>query len=306
MSTTSIDELLLGGGNNVSRETIVSDEPEDREEIEYEESEEAEDNGGVEEEAPDESADDIDEPENPKARKLETDEYGNEKEPENEVIRERLRKQAESLSRKHEAEIAELRTQLAQQGASQQVQKAAEDFQYDPNEGGDWQQQLASFVKQTVKSMGREEDSAQQRAQERERQIEFETKFKTGMENFNDFSDVIGGLPFQISDAMTVSTRAMKDPAAFLYAAAKRQAPELERIAKIRDPYVQMAEMGKLEERMRKNKPTTKAPRPLERSSDNATTPSPKKKTEPSIEELIAHADKKKLNRIKGRQGGRR
>ena len=60
----------------------------------------------------------------PKARKLETDEYGNEKEPENEVIRERLRKQAESLSRKHEAEIAELRTQLAQQGASQQVQKA--------------------------------------------------------------------------------------------------------------------------------------------------------------------------------------
>jgi hypothetical protein len=98
---------------------------------------------------------------------------------------------------------------------------------------------------------------------------------------------------------MTLATRAMADPAAFLYAAAKRAPQDLERISKIRDPYAQMTEMGKLEERMRRNKPATQAPRPLGRTIDNAPENAPKKKSEPTIEDLIARADAKKIARRK-------
>ena len=107
---------------------------------------------------------------------------------------------------------------------------------------------------------------------------------------------------------MTLATRAMADPAAFLYAAAKRNPEELERISKLRDPYAQMTEMGKLEERMRRNKPTTNAPRPLSRTTEDVGLPEPKKqnKAEETIEDLIAKADAKKMNGMKGRPRGRR
>jgi hypothetical protein len=209
-------------------------------------------------------------------------------------------------ARKHQTEIDSLRAQLSQQGASQPVQQAVKDFEYDPESNGDWQQQLAHFVKQTVSSMSREQEESKNRHQEAVAQQAFESKFCDSMNRFDDFSDVIGSLPFQISNPMTLATRAMSDPAAFLYAAAKRNAQDLERISKIRDPYAQMAEMGKLEERMKKNKPTTKAPRPLGRSNDDGGMPAPKKNKETSIEDLIAKSDTKKLNRIKGRIGGRR
>jgi hypothetical protein len=154
--------------------------------------------------------------------------------------------------------------------------------------------------------MGREQEETQVRQREAQTQQEFEGKFRDGMGKFHDFVDVIGELPFEITNPMTLATRGMADPAAFLYAASKRNPQELERISKIRDPYAQMTEIGRLEERMRKNKPTTKAPRPLDRTRENASIPAPKKKSDPSIEDLIAQSDAKKLNRIKGRQGGRR
>jgi hypothetical protein len=300
MATSSIDELLLGGGNSTQPETPehqYQDEPEPIEELEHDEPEHDENEPEAEPEV--EHQEQEDEPD-PKTKELETDEYGNEKEPENEAIRERLARQA----RKHEAEINALRSQLAQQGASQQVQQAAKDFEYDPNASGDWQDQLKSFVKQTVNSMTREDQESKQRQQEAQVQAEFEEKLVTGMTKFEDFRDVVG--QYEITNAMTLATRAMADPAAFLYAAAKRQPQELERIAKIRDPYAQMTEIGKLEERMRRNKPTTKAPRPLSRTNEDASIPVQTKKSEPTIEELIAKSDSKKLNRIKGRQGGRR
>lgn len=302
MSISNIDDLLMGGKTPHHPETPENqhiDEPEEAEELETD----SPDYG--DEEAPEEpnQSDDNSEEEEPEKKSArEYDDYGNEKEPENEVIRERLARQA----RKHEAELNALRSQLAQQGASQQVQQAAKDFEYDPDASGDWQQQLASFVKQTVNSMTRDEQDRKTRQQEMEAQHEFEGKFKNGMNKFDDFADVISSLPFEISNPMTLATRAMSDPAAFLYAAAKRNPQELERISKMRDPYAQMAEMGKLEERMRRNKPTTKAPRPLSRDTDDAGMPAPKKNKELSIEDLITKSDAKKLNRIKGRQGGRR
>lgn len=232
---------------------------------------------------------------------VETDDYGNQKTPENEVIRERLKKQAESLTRKHEAEIEALRSQLAENGASREVQKAARDFEYDPNDSGDWQQQLASFVKETVNNMSRETEERVMRAREHAAQREFEIKFRDGMNNFDDFLQVVEQQP--ITDAMTVATRAMKDPAAFIYAASKRHPEELKRISSIPDQYVQMVEMGRLEERMRKSKPTTSAPRPLGRATEDATIEHKRAPKEPTIEQQIAQFEARKMAKIKSKRG---
>ncbi len=299
MSISSIDELLMGGSSAqqpMSPEEKIQTEPEPIEEMEGNDSDyglEAEEEH--QEEVEHQEADDEVKEESPKER--DTDEYGNEKEPENEAIRERLARQA----RKHQAEIDSLRAQLAQQGASKEVQQAAKDFEYDPDSSVDWQHQLASFVKQTVNSMTREQEEAQARNQELLAQTEFETKFREGMNRFDDFKEVISDLPCEITNPMTLATRSMDNPAAFLYAAAKRHPQELERISKIRDPYGQMMEMGKLEERMRKNKPTTKAPRPLGRSPEDATSKLKPKEKDTSGDDLLAKADSKRLSSVKQR-----
>lgn len=310
MSISSIDDLLMGGSSAqhpMSPEEKNQTEPEPIEEFE-------EDAPEYEDEPEDETQDDSDdygdepeddeEPEQKPKKKLEAefDEYGNEKEPENEVIRERLARQA----RKHEAELNALRAQLAQQGASREVQQAAKDFEFDPNGAGDWQQQLASFVKQTVSSMNREQQEVQSRQEEAKAQAEFESKFRDGMGRFDDFVDVIQSLPCEITNPMTLATRSMDNPAAFLYAAAKRHPQELERISRLRDPYAQMMEVGKLEERMRKNKPTTKAPRPLGRAPQDATTKAKPKQKDTSGDDLLAKADAKRLSTVRTRLRGNR
>ena len=302
MSISNIDDLLMGAKTSTHPETPENqyqDSPEEIQELDHEPSEVNDDAQPLVNEDNDIHDEEVEEKQE---HTREYDDYGNEKEPENEAIRERLARQA----RKHQAEIESLRAQLSQQGASQQVQQAAKDFEYDPSESGDWQQQLASFVKQTVNSMSREQQESQLRQEEAKSQQEFESKFREGMGNFNDFVDVMSQLPFQISNSMTLATRAMSDPAAFLYAAAKRNPQELERISKIRDPYAQMTEIGKLEERMRRNKSGTKAPKPLSRTHEDAQSPAPKKKTEPTIEDLIAKSNEKKLQRLKSRPGGGR
>ena len=306
MPTSNIDDLLMGGKSNIHPETpehvdanndnkpmgdIDGDAPDYGEDETESNDESIENNEGDEK-------DSIEEPE----KEYDEDEYGNTKERMSKGMKERLdrkEKQHQREIEQREIEINNLRSQLKNEGASREVQQAAKDFEYDPESSGDWQQQLASFVKQTVSSMSREEAETRQRHEDAQLQHEFESKFKTGMEKFSDFSDVVSALPFQISNPMTLATRAMADPAAFLYAAAKRQPAELERISKIRDPYAQMTEMGRLEERMRKNKPTTSAPRPLGRTTEDSTGRETKKKTEPTIEDLIARADAKKLAKRK-------
>lgn len=309
MPISNIDELLLGG--STSQHPMSPEEKNiiENEEVREEEHEEPDSDVGQEESDDYESNEELEpvseneEPVRPRAEEKkpnsDVDEYGNEQEPENEAIRERLARQA----RKHQAEIDALRAQLAQQGASPNVQQAAKDFEYDPNEEGNWQQQLASFVKQTVNSMTREQQESQTRAQEQAVQQQFESKFRDGMNRFDDFREVMTSLPFEISNPMTLATRSMDNPAAFLYAAAKRHPQELERISKIRDPYGQMMEIGKLEERMRKNKTSTKAPRPLERTKEDATVKSPKKEKDYSGDDLLAKADAKRL--ANARQRGR-
>lgn len=294
MSTSSIDELLLGGKTHEHPETPehqYDDSPTEIEEVEA-------DSPDYGEEVTDEPQSERrsiepEEDEQPEEQSgKEYDDYGNEKpkprmyteEEVNEMFRRRFKN----------------KPQAEQQAAMQQVQQAqAQGFEYNPESEQTLPQQLESFIEQTVSRMTNREQEKQRIAKEQEIQAEFEDKFAQGMSKFHDFRDVMLGLPFEISNPMTLATRSMENPAAFLYAAAKRNPQELERISKLRDPYAQMTEMGKLEERMRRNKPTTKAPRPLSRTHEDTGTPAPKKKTEPTIEDLIAKSDAKKLARMK-------
>lgn len=295
MPIDNIDDLLTGIKTPQHPET-----PESSDSNDYDDSPDLESSPELESEpepTPDEIKSDIEATEKPTDSE---DDYGNKKQVENEAIRERLARQAESMQRKHQAEIDALRAQLAAKGASNEVQQAAQEFEYDPNAAGDWQQQLATFVKQTVKAMGQEEQTIKRQEKEVALQRQFETKFHQGMSHFPDFVDVVGAAP--ITDAMTVATRGMEDPASFLYAAAKRQPQELSRIAQIDDPYTQMVEMGKLEQRMRKNKVTTNAPKPLGRTKEDGQMPHIPEKKELTIEQQIAQAEAKKRAQLKARQ----
>jgi hypothetical protein len=220
------------------------------------------------------------------------DEYGNEAPKDNDIIRERLARQAESLQKKFDAQLA---AKIAKVRAEIQ-QSPQNGFEYDPDASGDWQQQLEHFVKQTVTNMQTEGQRQQQAQQEARAHAEFEFKFHDGMSKFGDFVDVVGSQP--ITDAMTLATRGMKDPAAFLYAASKRNPEELKRISAIPDQYVQMTEMGKLEERMRKSAPASKAPRPLGKTTSDVSTPHKTEKKK-SLDEMLRDSDAARIDRLR-------
>ena len=266
-----------------SPDTIEVEEPiEDKKPFEY-----GYENNEIKNEAPEEIKQDENE-----------DEYGNKAETNNDVIRERLARQAESMNRKHQQEIDDLKRQLMI-NQNPQIQQAVQDFQHDPNASGDWQTQLAQFVKQTVNNMSYEQQQQHERQHEAHIQAEFETKFHQGMSKFGDYVDVVSAQP--ITDAMTIATRGMKDPAAFLYAASKRTPEELQRISKIPDQYTQMVEMGRLEERLRQVKPGTKTPKPLSHVQGDRTVEH-KVKRELGIDDLLRQADAKRSAQLKARR----
>ena len=304
--TSSIDELLMGHATPSHPQT-----PEHKEE-EYEEVESNE--ADVHEvdvaqdsyeqdrqDAQEHEEENAEEDEKPRPQE-EIDDYGNKKPVDNEVIRERLRKQAESMKRQHQAEIDALRVQLT---ANQQYanKPSTEGFQYDENSNQTWDQQLRHFVEHTVTSMSHRQNQEAQQLRDIQIQTEFESKFRDDVVRFNDFEEVIASVGAPITDPMIYATRGMNNPAAFLYAASKRAPQELQRISKINDPYVQVAEIGKLEASLRQTKPATKAPRPLGRSQDDSGEFfKAKVKKEPTIEERIAEADAKKRDRMNQRK----
>jgi hypothetical protein len=169
----------------------------------------------------------------------------------------------------------------------------------DVNEEGEenWEQQLESVVERTISKVQNKHQEEQQRQKEYHIQQEFEEKFTTGMNRYSDFNDVVSDKP--ITNPMMMATRSMKDPAAFIYAASKTHPKELERISKIQDPYQQVAEMGRLDERMKKARTTTSSSRPL--NSQKGDVPNINNANR-SIDELIL---KDASNRLKVKQGGR-
>jgi len=324
-SISSIDDLLMGVGNSQQpatpehKEKLQDDkapieeiEPDVPEYGDTDDSDSGSDNSGDETDESDDSTDNEAEEKPGKHGEsqdddLEEDEYGNKKERMSKGMKERLDRKEKQFQREIEQrdhELQALRQQLAQKGASPEVQQAAKDFKYDPEDEGSWQQQLTDFVKQTVNSMTTETQQRERTMKEEQVQREFHKKFTQGMDRFGDFREVVGAQP--MDDAMTLSLRAMADPSAFIYAASKRHPQEIERISKLPDPYARMVEMGKLEERMRRNKPTTKTPRPLGRTKEDATIKVVPKQKDSSGDDLLAKADAKRLATVKTRHKANR
>jgi hypothetical protein len=283
--TTSIDDLLTGGGVNDSQHPApeVYDEPGQNNSSEHEDkvSEYTSEYEG-EERTEDES--------DKEESKSETDDYGNEKpaprtyteDEVNEMFRKRYKRGAQ---------------QPEQQQHQPQTQQQ---FEYNPDSGDNWQQQLEQFVEQTIDKRTQRQVSQQHQQQEMAAAAEFRDKFERGMDKFSDFYDVVSQQP--VDEAMTLALRAVNDPASFIYAASKRHPQELQRIAQLRDPYAKIAEMGKLEERMKKAANATKAPRPVGRSADDAPIKYKENNKEPSIEQMIAKSEAKKLAMMKQRR----
>ncbi len=145
---------------------------------------------------------------------------------------------------------------------SQQVQQATDDFKADPNSDDSWEVQLEQFIEKTIDKRQTKQSEREWRHQEAARQAEFESKFSSGMNKYQDFHQVIAGKP--ITDSMMMATRNLENPAAFVYAASKMHSGELTRISQIPDSTAQMVEIGRLHERMvKENRSVSSAPKPL-------------------------------------------
>lgn len=188
-----------------------------------------------------------------------------------------------------EEEVNELMRQRFNRTKKEESTKQTQNSQ-PQNESEDWEAQLEGFVENTVKKLTVKEQEKARQAQEEAMQAEFQDKMLQGMGKYKDFQQVVGKMP--ISDAMLLATSEMKDPAAFIYAASKTQAKELERISKIPNKYYQAAEMGRLEERMRKVRAGTNSPKPISEVKGDVAN---KSYIRPSVDDLIKKDALKKL-----------
>jgi hypothetical protein len=224
------------------------------------------------------------------SRAEETDEYGN-KVPKSKVYTE---EEVQAMIRKrlklhHEERQAPPPPQYQPQ---QQQYQPQEEISHDQSAELPWEVQLEGHIKQTVQKLETEKAQHAWQAEQQRVQQEFEHKFTSGMSKYSDFNEVVAGKP--ITNGIMMAARSMADPAAFIYAAAKQQPKELERIASISDPYVQAAEVGRLEERMKKARTISKAPKPPTQTRGDM---ADKGSTKASLDDLIRHDAKRKLGR---------
>lgn len=148
----------------------------------------------------------------------------------------------------------------------------------------DWRVQLRKEIRSELTQAQQEENEKIWRQQEAERQAIFEEKFTSGMTKYSDFQKVIANKP--ITDSMLMATRSLENPAAFIYGAAKLHPQELTKIAQINDPLIQAAEIGRLHERMvKERKMASSAPKPLDPPKGDM--PQKVANNQPSIEERI-------------------
>jgi len=215
----------------------------------------------------------------------ETDDYGNERAPSRTYTEEEVNERINRAMRERMARERQNHGQINAQNA-QNMQNQPQNSSQGQNE--DWRQELDSYIDSRMEARVAQQAREAQVRQEQAAQAEFEGKFRAGMGRFSDYVQVVGSQP--ITDAMTVASRAMSDPAAFFYAASKRAPQELQRISQIQDQYAQMVEIGKLEERMRQSRPsvTTKTPKPIGRAQEDSAIPYKSDTREPTIEEQIA------------------
>lgn len=211
----------------------------------------------------------------------ETDEYGNEVPKAKVYTEEEVQAMIRKRLKLHHEEKAQ-----QQQPHQQQAQQPT----LDENES--WEAQLENLIDNKIEKRERDKQEKEWKAQAERAQFEFETKFTNGMSKYKDFAEVVNGKP--VTNGILMATRSMSDPAAFVYAASKNHSAELERISKITDPYVQAAEVGRLEERMRKAKNISKAPKPPTKTQSDI---ADRGQIKNNIDDLIRMDAKRKLVR---------
>lgn len=183
------------------------------------------------------------------------DEYGNPVEKEKTYTEEEVQRMIrDRLSRGRNIEP---------QPTQQQVQQDTKGFTADPNSEQPWDVQLEQFIERTLEKRQAKMTEKQWKDQQNAIQSDFESKFSSGLEKYPDFRKIVANKP--ITDSMMMATRNLDNPAAFIYGASKMHPQELERISRIADPYSQAAEIGRLHERMVKNRNNaSNAPKPVE------------------------------------------
>ncbi len=295
----NIDDMLMVGTSSLTPPTPESKPDEELQQgpddiYEEKEPQESHDDHTSE---PDEPDDSEEVPEEEHKKEPDYDDYGNAKTPSKTYTEEEVNERINKAVRERLARGDNKNQQPTQQQVAQQTQG----FEYNPDSEESWEGQLERFVEKTVSKIGQKQAQQQQQARDEQVQADFEDKFTRGMSRFGDFRDVVGAQP--VTDPMTYALRGMPDPAAFIYAASKRHPQELSRISQIQDPAAQIMEMGRLEERMRKAAPGTKAPKPISKTRDDGGMPVKAKKTEQSIEDLIAKSDAKRKQQLHQKRG---
>lgn len=176
------------------------------------------------------------------------------------------------------------------QSTQQQIQREMQDFKADPESEESWEVQLNRAIDHRIETRQKEITEKQWQQQEIAKQADFEAKFTSGMDRYSDFRQVVSGKP--ITDSMMLATRSLENPAAFIYGAAKLHPQELDRISRIADPYAQASEIGRLHERMiKERKSASNSPRPLETPKGDLPA---KSNNMPSLEDRIHQYAKSK------------
>jgi hypothetical protein len=303
-NTSNIDDLLTATQGNSQQPATpesreIADEIEDTPELPDDGNDSEPDDEDREPREPRESEDVA---ETADSAEVIEDDYGNKTENMTEGMKKRLKKQAD----KYESRIQALESHISQLTPQQhqQLEQAAQKI--DAHSEEDWQRQFATMVEQTVHNMTTKKQQEYQRAENLRLEQDFQKKLFSGMDKFGDFRETIRDVGCEITDHMTNATRSLDDPAAFLYAASKRHPEELKRISQLRDPYAQVREIGKLEEKMRKNKAGTNAPRSLGKTREDASFPvSRDKKKSESLDDMLVKDSARRLAKVRERSGRR-
>lgn len=160
----------------------------------------------------------------------------------------------------------------------------------DPRETVNPKQELQELVAQSVeKSLygiltenerQREEEEIARQREEEEIAVEEEkylnqqclTKLEQGHTRYKDFGDVLGNAGVKFTGGMEYALRSVEDPAALLYNSCKYHKADLDRISRMSDPVMQIAEMTRLNDRiMSRITPKTSSDAPEPVSSVRAT-----------------------------------
>lgn len=226
---------------------------------------------------------------------VEADDYGNEVQQKRMYTEEEVQRMIrDRLTRGKHAEMPQ--EQIPHQPTQQQAQQArAEGFEHDPNSSETWETQLEAFIDHKLERREHQAREKEWQATEMRKQADFQAKFTTGVGKYKDFAQVLQDKP--VTNDIMQAVRGLKDPAGFLYAVAKQQPKELERIANIGDRLEQAAEIGRLEERMRKIRvAATAAPTPAQKIKSDYSSER-KIESKPTIDQLIQSHAKSKMRR---------